>query len=77
MAARQAGASQAAVASQFSVSVSFVAKLARRQRLSGGVAERARGKPIGFGLFMRGGQVHTESVPDCSKKTLQAIVRGN
>lgn len=44
MAARQAGASQASVAAQFSVSVSFVAKLARRQRLSGGVVARAGGR---------------------------------
>ena len=42
MAARQAGATQAAVAAQFSVSVSFVAKLARRQRTSGSLAALPR-----------------------------------
>ena len=35
----------------------------------------ASGKTIVFGLFKRGGQVYTEIVPDCSKKTLQAIIR--
>ena len=36
----------------------------------------AGGKTIGCGLFKRGGQGYTEIVPDCSKKTLQAIIRG-
>ena len=36
----------------------------------------ARGKTIVFGLFKRGGQVYTETAPDCLKKTLQAIIRG-
>jgi len=41
--------------------------------------KRGRGagrKTIVFGLFKRGGQVYTEIVPDCSKKTLQGIIRG-
>ena len=44
LAARQAGATQAAVAAQFSVSVSFVAKLARRQRAHGTVAASPGGR---------------------------------
>ena len=36
----------------------------------------ASGKMIVFGLFKRGGQVYTEIVSDCSKKTLEAIIRG-
>ena len=36
----------------------------------------ASGKTIVFGLFKRSGQVYTEIVPDCSKKTLRTIVRG-
>lgn len=36
----------------------------------------AGGKTIVFGLFKRGGQVYTEIVPNCQKKTLQAIIRG-
>ncbi len=41
--------------------------------------KRGRGtssKTIVFGLFKRGGQVYTEIIPDCSKKTLQAVIRG-
>lgn len=29
-----------------------------------------------FGIFERNGEVYTEIVPDCSKKTLQKIIRG-
>lgn len=29
-----------------------------------------------FGILQRGGKVNTEIVPDCAKKTLQAIIRG-
>jgi len=36
----------------------------------------ASGKTSVFGLFKCGGQVYTEIVPDYSKKTLQAIIRG-
>ena len=31
---------------------------------------------IVFGLFKRNGRVYTEVVPDCSKATLQGIIRG-
>ena len=46
------------------------------RRVRGKRDRGASGKTIVFGLFKRGGQVYTEIVPDCSKKTLQAIVRG-
>ena len=36
----------------------------------------ARGKTPVFGILQRGGKVYTEVVPDCAKKTLQAIIRG-
>lgn len=36
----------------------------------------ASGKTIVFVLFKRDGPVYTETVPDCSKKTRQAIIRG-
>jgi transposase-like protein len=29
-----------------------------------------------FGIFKRNGSVYTEVVPDCRKKTLQAVMRG-
>ncbi len=34
------------------------------------------GKTIVFGIFKRNGCVYTEIVPDCKKRTLQAIIRG-
>ena len=47
-------------------------------------AKRVKGKrgrgagkktPV-FGILQRGGKVYTEIVPDCAKRTLQAIIRG-
>ena len=46
------------------------------RRVRGKRGRGAGGKTIVFGLFKRGGQVYTAIVPDCSKKTLQAIIRG-
>ena len=46
------------------------------RRVRGKRGRGAGGKPIVFGLFKRGGQVYTEIIPDCSKKNLQAIIRG-
>ena len=45
------------------------------RRVRGKRDRGAGGKTIVFGLFKRGGQMYTEIVPDCSKKTLQAIMR--
>jgi transposase-like protein len=36
----------------------------------------AYGKTIVFGLLKRQGKVYTEIVPDCSRATLQGIIRG-
>ena len=36
----------------------------------------ASGKTIVFGILKRNGKVYTEIVPDCSKASLQAIIRG-
>jgi transposase len=36
----------------------------------------AAGKTAVFGIFERAGQVYTEVVPDCTKATLQGIIRG-
>lgn len=41
--------------------------------------KRGRGagrKTIVFGIFQRNGTVYTEIVPDASKRTLQAVIRG-
>lgn len=47
------------------------------QRVRGKRGRGAYGKTIVFGVLKRQGKVYTEIVPDCSKATLQAIIRGH
>ena len=47
------------------------------RRVKGLRGRGALGKTMVFGLFKRNGRVYTEIVPDCSKKTLQKIIRGH
>ncbi|MFN2348368.1 MAG: IS1595 family transposase [Thioalkalivibrio sp.] len=46
------------------------------RRVKGRRGRGAFGKTAVFGVFKRNGCVYTEIVPDCSKATLQAIIRG-
>jgi len=46
------------------------------RRIKGKQGRGASGKAIAFGVFKRNGKVYTEIVPDCSKPTLKAIIRG-
>jgi transposase-like protein len=46
------------------------------RRVKGKRGRGAYGKTIVFGIFQRNGHVYTEIVPDCSKATLQAVIRG-
>ena len=46
------------------------------RRVKGKRGRGAGGKTIVFGIFKRNGKVYTEIVPNASKKTLQAIIRG-
>lgn len=46
------------------------------RRVRGKRGRGAEGKTPVFGLLKRSGKVYTEIVPDCSKATLQAIIRG-
>ena len=46
------------------------------RRVKGKRGRGAYGKTIVFGIFKRDGMVYTEIIPDCSKKTLQGIIRG-
>ena len=46
------------------------------RRVKGRRGRGAYGKTVVFGLFARQGHVYTEIVPDCSKPTLQGIIRG-
>ena len=47
------------------------------RRVRGKRGRGASGKTIVFGLLKRDGNVYTEIVPDCSKATLQGIIRGH
>ena len=47
------------------------------QRVRGKRGRGAYGKTMVFGLLKRQGKVYTEIVPDCSKATLQGIIRGH
>ena len=46
------------------------------RRVKGKRGRGAGGKTIVFGVLKRHGKVYTEIVPDCSKATLQAVIRG-
>jgi len=46
------------------------------RRVKGKRGRGAYGKTPVFGILQRGGKVYTEIVPDCAKRTLQAIIRG-
>ena len=46
------------------------------RRVRGKRGRGAGGKTIVFGIFKRDGRVYTEIVPDCSKRTLLAVIRG-
>jgi len=47
------------------------------RRVKGKRGRGASGKTIVFGLYKRNGKVYTEIVPDCSRATLQGIIRGH
>ena len=46
------------------------------RRIKGRRGRGAYAKTIVFGIFRRNGNVYTEIVPDCKRKTLQAVIRG-
>ena len=46
------------------------------RRIRGKRGRGAFGKTIVFGIFQRKGHVYTEIVPNCSKATLQGVIRG-
>ena len=46
------------------------------RRIKGKRGRGASGKTSVFGILKRNGKVYTEIVPDCSKATLQAVIRG-
>jgi transposase-like protein len=46
------------------------------KRIRGKRGRGAFGKMIVFGIYKRNGKVYTEIVPNCSRKTLYAIIKG-
>ena len=46
------------------------------KRVRGKCGRGAGGKTAVFGIHLRGGKVYTQIVPDCSKASLQAVIRG-
>lgn len=46
------------------------------KRVRGKRGRRAYGKTIVFGIYKRNGKVYTEIVPNCSRETLYAIIKG-
>ena len=46
------------------------------RRVKGKRGRGASGKTIVFGLLKRNGKVYTRNVPNCSRATLQAVIRG-
>ena len=48
----------------------------KRKRGVPGKRGRGTDKTPVFGIYERDGRVYTEIVPNCEKKTLQAIIRG-
>lgn len=46
------------------------------RRVKGKRGRGAYGKTIVFGIYKRNGKVYTEIVPNCSRATLQAIIKG-
>ena len=46
------------------------------RRVKGKRGRGASGKTIVFGLLKRNGKVYTRIVPNCSRATLQAVIRG-
>ena len=46
------------------------------RRIKGQRGRGSYGKTIVFGIFKRNGSVYTEIVPNCARRTLQAVIRG-
>ena len=67
----------AALESPFSGMIEVDESLFGARRIKGKRGRGAYGKTTVFGILERQGRVYTEIVSDCSKQTLQAIIRGH
>ena len=73
---RQTVASHCEQESPFSGTIELDESYFGARRVRGKRGRGACGKTIVCGIYKRNGSVYTEIVPNCSKKTLQAIVKG-
>lgn len=73
---RQAVAAYCERESPFSGEVELDESYFGARRVRGKRGRGARGKTVVFGIYKRNGRVFTEIVPDCTKASLQAIIRG-
>ena len=62
--------------SPFSGEVEVDERFFGARRTKGKRGRGASGKTIVFGLLKRNGKVYTKIVPNCSRATLQAVIRG-
>ena len=73
---RQAIASYCESESPFSGEIELDESYFGAKRVRGKRGRGAYGKTIVFGIYKRNGCVYTEVVPNCSRKTLYAIIKG-
>ena len=73
---RRAIASYCESESPFSGEIELDESYFGAKRIRGKRGRGAYGKTIVFGIYKRNGKVYTEIVPNCSRKTLYAIIKG-
>ena len=73
---RQQVASYCESESPFSGEIELDESYFGAKRVRGKRGRGAFGKTIVFGIYKRNGKVYTEIVPNCSRKTLYAIIKG-
>ena len=73
---RQAVASYCESESPFAGEIELDESYFGAKRIRGKRGRGAAGKTIVFGIYKRNGKVYTEGVPNCSRKTLYAIIKG-
>ncbi len=73
---RERIAEECEIESPFSGDIEVDESFFGARRVQGKRGRGASGKTIVFGLLKRNGNVYTRIVPDCSRATLQAVIRG-
>lgn len=73
---RERIAEECEIESPFSGDIEVDESFFGARRIKGKRGRGASGKTIVFGLFKRNGKVYTRIVPNCSRATLQAVIRG-